>query len=271
MKSFNVLISGTLLASLAFFSGCEGVNNWWKREHALKPLKEQYWNGELSWNEYREKKKVLVAELERRNYQTPAEIREAVRSQGADEHSENMQCEKAEACESDAAILAEDNKLIKDAETEAYVYDEPTAPVTTQPTVVEAMPMAPDSPKTTVTSTVESVTDSKQVNWVRNPDGSITYKTSPSAQALSSQVVTSGQSTEPPALPQQPVNQAAPAPASKPTPAPEATPAPTAPPAEQSTPAAETQTTPKVEPAGDPAHAEEEPPVVLDLGDFSVE
>jgi len=115
MKSFNRIALGTLFASLFLLSGCEGVDRWAKREQALKPLKEQYYNGELSWNEYRVKKQALIADMERTDYMTPYEHKQALR-EAIDSHNTNLQY-KRKANEEDSEItLKQDEAMIKDSE-----------------------------------------------------------------------------------------------------------------------------------------------------------
>jgi len=264
MNKNHGLILGTLIALLVLFSGCEGVDNWWKREHALKPLKERYWNGELSWNEYRSEKKALIAELERRNYQTPGEVAEAkaeaLRNQAADEHSESGLAESIRSTTSDDILLEQDEAMIKQTETAAFVYDEPAAPARA-PTYAPAS--APASSNTTVPGSAtsgEMITDGRDLGWVRNPDGSITYTTSPATAALSEQQVTPGRSMQPPALPQEPVTQSFAPPPSPPPPPP---PAPPPAPAAEKKPA---DSSALEVPAPAPARERnEEAPVIIDL------
>jgi len=260
MKKINGLILGTLLATLFVFSGCETVDHWWKREHALKPLKEQYWNGELTWNEYRAKKEALIADLEVRGYQTRPEMDEALREQGADVHTENAQAAKKREEASDEVVLRQDEAMIRDTETEDFERKQAEEMATVQPAAstepaIKPMQTAPvtSAPSASVR---ENVTDSNAVNWTRNPDGTVTYRDQ-NAVALPEQRVSPGTSPQAPALPQQP---AAPSSTNSASPSQSSSQSAPVPPPAQSTPAAETP----AQPEGDPAREQEEP-VILDM------
>ncbi|GHC11374.1 hypothetical protein [Cerasicoccus arenae] len=269
MKSFHGIAFGILLTALCF-SGCTGVNNWWKREHALKPLKEQYWNGELSWPEYREKKKALIAQLERTGYKTPDDMAIALREAKGDTHTVNASAEKYTEEKSDAAQLVVDNKMIK--EYEETVIDIPPPPPpppaakagaidygmlsrsmksssgSSRDTGIVLKP-APAPTPVPVTAPapapgVEMITDSNDIKWTKDRDGVVTYQ-NPRDDELRRPVIKSGSTPQSPAVNSVPVEQAGPSKAAPVKPAP-----------------------PVDEAKADPAKAQSEP-VIMDLGDIS--
>lgn len=199
MKSFNRIALGLIAGSL-LVSGCQSVDHWWKREHALMPLKEQYWNGELSYAEYRDRKQALIADMEATDYKTPAEYKQQLRD-AIDNHHANKQKAAMDAKEDAAVILEQDNAMIQSTTmaptTKAEVQGDaramedemaptnseidygllsrgikkadssttPVAPVTPVAEPSRAMESAP-----VTSSGQEMITDSDQVKWTKDGD-----------------------------------------------------------------------------------------------------
>lgn len=232
MKSFNGIALGLGLGAL-FLSGCQGVNEWWAREHALKPLKEQYWNGELSWNEYRDKKEALIADLEQNGYSDQGDITASLREAIDNHHTNREAAARSEKAE-DAIILKQDEAMIQDSEqmptTESQVEGMAAAETATEAPTHEmleeqqeidfgmlsrsiknnsdsaasstvapapaaepaAMPMGEPARAQEAapvpTTGQEVVTDSTQVKWKKQADGTVIYE-DPTADALEEQVV----------------------------------------------------------------------------------
>ncbi|WP_269540766.1 hypothetical protein [Cerasicoccus fimbriatus] len=263
MNSFYGITLGVLAGSL-FLSGCKGVNNWFEREHELMPLKEQYFNGELSWNEYREKKELLLEDLERREYHEKLKDKREAERMANDTHTVNHMVEEKTEKEVNDAVLAEDN---------AIIYEKPEPVVSPEPESqsADAIDMGllsrsiktKDTPKTgrdtgivltsepTVAPGEELITDSKDVKWTKGKDGVVTYE-DPKGAEMVEQIIQRAESPQPPAQVQTtPVDQALQEKA-KQAPNPEET---------------AKQVQEKVEEAKeDPAKAEEEEPVIMDFG-----
>lgn len=285
MKRRNLFAWCSLLIALALLSGCAGVDRWWKREHALMPLKEQYWSGDLSWPEYRDKKRAVIEELERHDYKTYPEIRQALAEKAADEHGGEPEVAPKKAA-SDEIILLADEKMIHESETaegaEAAAAQE----------IAAAREMAP---------TPELVTDSEDVGWVKDDSGKLTWKDGAPVPAATTEApptdcCAAALAAEPDhyEATDEPINNDAlfgpgpviPAESGSPDVLPEQTAegatsekaetAPVAGDADETAvseapavPAEEEPVEEKPAPEGDPAHVEEEP-VILDLGDFSM-
>lgn len=216
MKSFNGIALGIVISSL-LLSGCKGVDNWWKREHALKPLKEQYWNGELSWTEYRAKKEALIDDLERRDYRTPEEHAKVVREK-LDSHAVNVQAEAMAEKEDDEIVLRQDEAMIADTEkipttkaeviadaraendSEAPTEDEIDYNMLSRSVEGSNRPRAAATAPTTrpvTTSGEETITDSKDIRWKKSHDGTIIYE-DPKKDELPKQVIRDGSVTPAP-------------------------------------------------------------------------
>ncbi|WP_309383570.1 hypothetical protein [Cerasicoccus frondis] len=203
MNSFNGITLGILAGSL-LFAGCKGVSNWAEKEHELKPLKEQYFNGELSWSEYRQKKRVLVEDIERRQYRaTMDERREALRA-AQDSHTvshvEEAQLEKI----MDEETLAADNQMLKeDLESPAPAPAKPAASSSIDYGLLSRSIKSKDSSTAaaastpTIASGEELITDSKDIKWTKDKDGVVTYE-DPKGAAMVEQVIKDAQSESPP-------------------------------------------------------------------------
>lgn len=204
MKSFNGIALGIVIGSL-FMSGCTGIDRWWQREHALMPLKEQYWNGELSYHEYREKKEALVASLEATDYMTMTEYKKALR-EAKDSKTTQRQKVKMDNAEDAEIILKQDDARIEkmeqapttsaEVEGDAKAMEAEMAPTNAEINAQmlsnsikrNSAPSAPQpmveytAPEVVVESTApvveveEYVTDSADIRWTKNSDGTVTYQ-----------------------------------------------------------------------------------------------
>ncbi|MEO0794847.1 MAG: hypothetical protein AAFX93_06785 [Verrucomicrobiota bacterium] len=217
MKSFNGLIFGSLLAALILQSGCGRVNDFFEREHALMPLKEQYFNGELDSREYRQKKKQLLEDMERAEARKKMEKRDAKIYHSEDSHTETMMEQDKMQAESSAEIMKEDDEIMAEAEPEMapepYVAPE-SYQVSPNITIDNAMlsrsieqqkmgvtsspapvaPVQPVQPMQTAPVTSggqEMISDSHDIRWKKDHDGAIIYEDK-SVDELDKQVIQPG-------------------------------------------------------------------------------
>ncbi|WP_309397775.1 hypothetical protein [Cerasicoccus maritimus] len=208
MNSFNGITLGVLAGSL-LFTGC-ALNNYMEKEHALKPLKEQLFSGEITRREYRDKKELLLQDYERKKDAMGMAARRDALRPVEDVHTvEPILEEKAEKAD-DAAIMAEDEKIIEEPPMEAV---EPTKPMVEEPTkptgtidygLLSRSIKAKDTPAASATTEPvmvggeELVTDSKDVKWTKGSDGKVIYE-DPRGAEMVEQLIQDAKSETPPA------------------------------------------------------------------------